>query len=161
MKHKPFALKSPSALHGFLYVLAAHLSGYVAAVLFYIFSPTDWSYLAYIPAAVFCALSLPLFIWWFIRNRNPIGYLAVTVLSQLACGLAGVTLIFPMIAVTKALTDDPLKLTPWAFFAIWLGVALFFGAVLLALCLGLLIYSLIRKKRAPKSPERSPDHDQD
>lgn len=48
MERKPFALKSPFALHGFLYVLAAHLSGYVAAVLFYIFSPSDWSYLAYI-----------------------------------------------------------------------------------------------------------------
>lgn len=152
MKAAPFALKSPFWLHGLLYVLAAHLTGYIAAVLFYALSPTDWAYPAYIPATVFCALSLPLFFWWFFRNETPIGYLVTTVISHIACGLAGVALIYPMIVVTKMLTDDPLKLTPWAFVAIWLAVALFFGALLLVLCLGLLVYALIRRWLAPKAP---------
>ena len=152
MKAAPFALKSPFWLHGLLYVLAAHLTGYIAAVLFYALSPTDWEYPAYIPATVFCALSLPLFFWWFFRNETPIGYLVTTVISHIVCGLAGVALIYPMIVVTKALTDDPLKLTPWAFVAIWLAVALFFGALLLVLCLGLLVYALIRRRLAPKAP---------
>ena len=160
MKSAPFALKSPFWLHGLLYILAAHLTGYIAAVLFYALSPTDWEYPAYIPATVFCALSLPLFLWWFFRNETPVGYLVTTVISHIVCGLAGVALIYPMLVVTKVLTDDPLKLEPWAFIVIWLAVALFFGALLLVLCLGLLVYALIRRWLAPKAmavTESTPD----
>ncbi len=159
MKKAPFALKSPFWLHGFLYVLAAHLTGYIAAVLFYALSPTDWEYPGYIPATVFCALSLPLFLRWFFRNENPIGYLVTTVISHIVCGLAGVALIYPMLVVTKVLTDDPLKLEPWAFIVFWLAVALFFGALLLVLCLGLLVYALIRRRLSPATqtaPETAP-----
>ncbi len=160
MEKKPFALKTPFPLHGFLYVLAAHLSAYLSADVFFILCPADWVHTTYISALVVCVLSLPLFLWWFVRNENPIGYLAVTAASQLACGTAGAALVFPMIALAKALISDPEKLDPWAFLAVWVGVAVFFGALLLILCAGLLIHALIRRKRAPKSPERSQDHDQ-
>jgi hypothetical protein len=152
--------KSSFALHGFLYVPAAHLSGYLTAVLAFVLLPADWIHLTYLFALGGCVLSLPLFVWWFHSNENPIGYLAATALSQLVCGLAGVGLIFPMIALAKALTADSAKLNPWAFFAVWVGVALFFGAVLLALCLGLLIYTLIRRRTAAPPSERKAPHEE-
>ncbi|MBP3667863.1 MAG: hypothetical protein J6K29_12545 [Clostridia bacterium] len=151
MKPTPFALKSPFWLHGFLYVLAAHLAAYLIATLAFVILPEDLVHLSYLFALGSCILSLPLFFWWFFRNENPISYPAAAAVSQIACGLAGVLMIFPMIALADALISDPDKLNPWAFLAIWAAVALFFGALLLVLCLGLFIYALIRRKLSPTS----------
>ena len=152
MKATPFALKSPFWLHGLLYILAAHLAGYIVADVAFILLPEDLIHLPYLFALGGCVLTLPLFFWWFFRNETPIGYLVTTVISHIVCGLAGVALIYPMLVVTKVLTDDPLKLEPWSFIAIWVAVALFFGALLLVLCLGLLVYALLRRRLAPKAP---------
>jgi hypothetical protein len=56
-----------------------------------------------------------------------------------------------MIYLADALTTDPDKMNPWSFVAIWLSVAVFFGALLLLLCLGLLVYALIRRRLAAKT----------
>ena len=152
MKKVPFALKTPFYIHGFLYVLAAHLSGYVAGELAYLLLPADLIHLCYLFALGVCVLSLPLFFLWFFRNENPIGYPVVTAVSQLAVALAGTLLLIPMIYLADALTTDPDKMNPWSFVAIWLSVAIFFGALLILLCLGLLVYALIRRRLAAKMP---------
>lgn len=136
MRPSSLALKSPFWLHGFLYVLAAHLSGYLIGVLASILLPVDLSHLPYLFSLGGGVLSLPLFIWWFPRNETPIGYLAATAVSQLVCGATGVVLIFPMIALTKALSSNRDKLNPWSFLAVWVSVALLCGVLLLLLCLG-------------------------
>ena len=111
MKSAPFALKSPFYIHGLLYVLAAHLSGYLMGELAFLLLPTDWTHLPYLFSLGGCVLSLPLFFLWFFRNENPIGYLATTVISQLAVALTG-------------------------------------SLLLILLCLGLLVYALIRRRSA-------------
>ena len=151
MRSSPFAHKSPVYIHGLLYVLAAHLSGYLMGELAFLLLPTDWTHLPYLFALGGCVLSLPLFFLWFFRNENPIGYLAATVVSQLTVALAGTLLLIPMIYLADALTTDPEKKNPWSFFAIWLSVAVFFGALLILLCLGLLVYALIRRRLATKT----------
>lgn len=151
MKAAPFALKSPFYIHGLLYVLAAHLSGYLMGELAFLLLPTDWTHLPYLFSLGGCVLSLPLFFLWFFRNENPIGYLAATAISQLAVAVAGTLLLIPMIYLANALTTDPDKVDLWSFFAIWLSVAVFFGALLLLLCLGLLVYTLIRRRLAAKT----------
>jgi hypothetical protein len=55
---------------------------------------------------------------------------------------------------------DTEKFNPWSFIAIWVAVALFFGALLLVLCLGLLVYTLIRRglaHKTPTAPQDTPD----
>ena len=152
MKSTPFALKSPFWLHGLLYILAAHLSGYLMGELAFLLLPTDRTHLPYLFALGGCVLSLPLFFLWFFRNENPVGYLAAAAISQLAVALAGAQLLIPMIYLADALTTDPDKMAPWSFVAIWLSVAVFFGALLLLLCLGLLVCALIRRRLAAKMP---------
>ena len=155
MKKVPFALKTPFYIHGFLYVLAAHLSGYLMGELAFLLLPTDWTHLPYLFSLGGCVLSLPLFFRWFFRNENPIGYPVVTAVSQLACGLGGVVLYFPILALGNALArvvpPDPDKLNPWSLIAVWISVAVFFGALLILLCLGLLVYALIRRKHSAKN----------
>ena len=151
MKKVPFALKPPFYIHGFLYVLAAHLSGYVAGELAYLLLPADLIHLCYLFALGVCVLSLPLFFLWFFRNENPIGYLTATAVSHIAVSVGGAPLLIPLIALADALTTDPDKMNPWSFIAIWLSVAVFFGALLLLLCLGLLVYTLIRRRLAAKT----------
>ena len=160
MKAAPFALKSPFYIHGLLYILAAHLSGYLMGELAFLLLPTDWTHLPYLFSLGGCVLSLPLFFLWFFRNENPTGYLAATAISQLAVAPAGTLLLIPMIYLANALTTDPDKVDLWSFFAIWLSVAVFFGALLLLLCLGLLVYALIRRRLAAKTqttPETTPE----
>ena len=152
MKPAPFALKSPSYIQGFLYVLAAHLSGYLIGELAFFLLPADLIHLPYLFALGGCVLSLPLFFRWFFRNENPIGYLAATAISQLAVAIAGILFLIPMIYLADALTTAPDKMNPWSFIVIWLSVAVFFGALLLVLCLGLLVYALIRRRLASKTP---------
>lgn len=152
MKAAPFALKSPFYIHGLLYVLAAHLSGYLMGELAFLLLPTDWTHLPYLFSLGGCVLSLPLFFLWFFRNENPIGYLAATAISHLAVAVAGTLLLIPMIYLADALTTDPDKMNLWSFVAVWLSVAVFFGALLILLCLGLLVYALIRRRLAPKAP---------
>ena len=151
MKSSPFALKSPFYIHGLLYVLAAHLSGYLMGELAFLLLPTDWTHLPYLFSLGGCVLSLPLFFLWFFRNENPIGYLAATAISQLAVAVAGTLLLIPMIYLADALNTDPDKMNLWSFVAIWLSVAVFFGALLILLCLGLLVYALIRRRLAAKT----------
>ena len=151
MKSAPFALKSPFYIHGLLYVLAAHLSGYLMGELAFLLLPTDWTHLPYLFSLGGCVLSLPLFFLWFFRNENPTGYLAATAVSHIAVSVGGAPLLIPLIALADALTTDPDKMNPWSFVAIWLSVAVFFGALLLLLCLGLLVYTLIRRRLAAKT----------
>ena len=151
--HAPFALKSPFWLHGLLYVLAAHLSGYLLGELAYLLLPEKLIHYPFLFALGGCVLSLPLFLWWFFRNENPIGYLATAAVSQLACGLEGIFIIPVMIALADALISNPDELNPWSFFGVWLAVALLFGGLLLALCLGLLIFTLVRRKVAGSRPK--------
>ena len=152
MKAAPFALKSPFWLHGLLYILAAHLAGYIVADAAFILLPEDLIHLPYLFALGGCVLTLPLFFWWFFRNENPIRYLVTAVISHIACGLAGPGAIIPLAALSAKLIDGTEKFNPWSFIAIWVAVALFFGALLLVLCLGLLVYALIRRRLAPKAP---------
>ena len=151
MKSTSFALKSPFYIHGLLYVIAAHLSGYLMGELAFLLLPTDWTHLPYLFSLGGCVLSLPLFFLWFFRNENPIGYLAATAVSHIAVSVGGAPLLIPLIALADALTTDPDKMNPWSFIAIWLSVAVFFGALLLLLCLGLLVYTLIRRRLAAKT----------
>lgn len=160
MRPSSLSLKSPFRLHGFLYVLAAHLSGYLIGVLASILLPVDLSHLPYLFSLGGGVLSLPLFIWWFLRNETPIGYLAATAVSQLVRGAAGVVLIFPMIALAKALSSNPDKLNPRSCLAVWVSVALFFGVLLLLLCLGLFIFTLIRRKQIASPTERKNLHEE-
>ena len=160
MKSVPFALKSPFWLHGLLYVLAAHLTGYIVADVAFILLPEDLIHLPYLFALGGCVLTLPLFFWWFFRNQNPIRYLATAAVSHIACGLAGPGVIIPLAALAAKLIADTEKFNPWSFIAIWVAVALFFGALLLVLCLGLLVYALIRRRLAhktPTAPQDTPD----
>ena len=151
MKSTSFALKSPFYIHGLLYVLAAHLSGYLMGELAFLLLPTDWTHLPYLFSLGGCVLSLPLFFLWFFRNENPTGYLAATAVSHIAVSVGGAPLLIPLIALADALTTDPDKMNPWSFIAIWLSVAVFFGALLLLLCLGILVYTLIRRRLAAKT----------
>lgn len=152
MKAIPFALKSPFWLHGLLYILAAHLAGYIVADVAFILLPEDLIHLPYLFALGGCVLTLPLFFWWFFRNETPIRYLVTAVISHIACGLAGPGAIIPLAALAAKLIADAEKFNPWSFIAIWVAVALFFGALLLVLCLGLLVYALLRRRLAPKAP---------
>lgn len=160
MKAAPFALRSPFWLHGLLYVLAAHMTGYIVADVAFILLPEDLIHLPYLFALGGCVLTLPLFFWWFFRNQNPIRYLATAVVSHIACGLAGPGVIIPLAALAAELIADTEKFNPWSFIAIWVAVALFFGALLLVLCLGLFVYALIRRRHASKAStvtEATPD----
>ena len=147
MKTAPLALKTPFWIHGFLYILAAHLSGYLAGELAFLLLPGDFVHLSYLFALGGCILSLPLFLRWFLRNETPVGYLAATAVSHLAVSIGGAPILIPLIALADALTTDPAKTNPWSFLAVWLSMAVFFGALLILLCMGLLIFALIRKKR--------------
>lgn len=160
MKSVPFALKSPFWLHGLLYILAAHLTGYIAADVAFILLPEDLIHLPYLFALGGCVLTLPLFFWWFFRNETPIRYLVTAIISHIACGLAGPGAIIPLAALAAELIADTEKFNPWSFIAIWVAVALFFGALLLVLCLGLLVCALIRRRLASKAStvtEDTPD----
>ena len=149
MKKAPFALKSPFYIHGFLYVLAAHLSGYQTGLVAFLLLPADLVHLPYLFALGGCVLSLPLFLLWFFRNETPVGYLITTAVSHLAVSIGGAPLLLiPLLLLAEAVTMDPDKMNPWSFLAIWLSIAVIFGALLVLLCLGLLVYALIRKKRA-------------
>lgn len=160
MKAASFALKSPFWLHGLLYILAAHLTGYIVADVAFILLPEDLIHLPYLFALGGCTLTLPLFFWWFFRNEAPIRYLATAVISHIACGLAGPGVIIPLAALDAKLITDAEKFNPWSFIAIWVAVALFFGALLLVLCPGLLIYALVRRKSATTSTERKAPHEE-
>ena len=160
MKATPFALKSPFWLHGLLYILAAHLTGYIVADVAFILLPEDLIHLPYLFALGGCILTLPLFFWWFFRNEAPIRYLVTAVISHIACGLAGPGVIIPLAALAAKLIADAEKFNPWSFIAIWVAVALFFGALLLVLCPGLLIYTLVRRKSATTSTERKAPHEE-
>ncbi len=160
MKAASFALKSPFWLHGLLYILAAHLTGYIVADVAFILLPEDLIHLPYLFALGGCVLTLPLFFWWFFRNEAPIRYLVTAVISHIACGLAGPGVIIPLAALAAKLIADAEKFNPWSFIAIWVAVALFFGALLLVLCPGLLIYALVRRKSATTSTERKAPHEE-
>ena len=160
MKAASFALKSPFWLHGLLYILAAHLTGYIVADVAFILLPEDLIHLPYLFALGGCILTLPLFFWWFFRNEAPIRYLVTAVISHIACGLAGPGVIIPLAALAAKLIADAEKFNPWSFIAIWVAVALFFGALLLVLCPGLLIYTLVRRKSATTSTERKAPHEE-
>ena len=147
MKTAPLALKTPFWINGFLYILAAHLSGYLAGELAFLLLPGDFVHLSYLFALGGCILSLPLFLRWFLRNETPVGYLAATAVSHLSVSISGSLILIPLIYLADALTTDPDKTGPWPFLAVWLSVAVFFGALLILLCMGLLIFALIRKKR--------------
>lgn len=160
MKAASFALKSPFWLHGLLYILAAHLTGYIVADVAFILLPEDLIHLPYLFALGGCILTLPLFFWWFFRNEAPIRYLATAIISHIACGLAGPGAIIPLAALAAKLIADAEKFNPWSFIAIWVAVALFFGALLLVLCPALLIYALVRRKSATTSTERKAPHEE-
>lgn len=160
MKAASFALKTPFWLHGLLYILSAHLTGYLVADVAFILLPEDLIHLPYLFALGGCILTLPLFFWWFFRNEAPIRYLVTAVISHIVCGLAGPGAIIPLAALAAELTVDPEKINPWSFLAIWVAVALFFGALLLVLCPGLLVYTMIRRKSAATLKERKSAHEE-
>ncbi len=155
----------PDLIHGLLYAVLTHAAALAVTLCSLLLLPTAWDISLPVLTGAVCILSLPLFIWWFWNNTRPRCYLGMAFLGHILCGGIGLVTFFPLLNTLDGFAQWLLSVLPydvgvkssWEIVAVWVYDILGFGILLAVLCLGLLIFDIIRWKRhlAKPSTERS------